>query len=81
MKLAYLLNTYPLISTTFIRREIQAIEALGQPVDVLFPDALPQVPVEPQAKAKNGKVVGKRTGKVLATKQDVTDEISAVLAG
>lgn len=33
MKLAYLLNTYPLISTTFIRREIQAIEALGQPVE------------------------------------------------
>ncbi|MBN8831467.1 MAG: glycosyltransferase family 4 protein [Sphingomonadales bacterium] len=33
MKLAYLLNTYPLISTTFIRREIQSIEALGQPVE------------------------------------------------
>lgn len=32
MKLAYLLNIYPLISTTFIRREIEAIEALGQPV-------------------------------------------------
>jgi colanic acid/amylovoran biosynthesis glycosyltransferase len=32
MKLAYLLNSYPLISTTFIRREIEAIEALGQPV-------------------------------------------------
>lgn len=33
MKLAYLLNVYPLISTTFIRREIEAIEALGQPVE------------------------------------------------
>ena len=33
MKLAYLLNIYPLISTTFIRREIGAIEALGQPVE------------------------------------------------
>lgn len=33
MKLAYLLNTYPLISTTFIRREIEAIEALGQPIE------------------------------------------------
>ncbi|MCW2338294.1 glycosyltransferase involved in cell wall biosynthesis [Sphingobium sp. B2D3A] len=33
MKLAYLLNMYPLISTTFIRREIGAIEALGQPVE------------------------------------------------
>lgn len=33
MKLAYLLNMYPLISTTFIRREIRMIEALGQPVE------------------------------------------------
>ena len=32
MILAYLLNTYPLISTTFILREIEAIEAQGQPV-------------------------------------------------
>jgi len=32
MKLAYLLNSYPMTSTTFIRREIEAIEALGQPV-------------------------------------------------
>ncbi len=29
VKIAYLLNTYPLISTTFIRREIQALEADG----------------------------------------------------
>jgi len=33
MKLAYLLNSYPLISTTFILREIQAIEAMGHPVE------------------------------------------------
>ena len=32
MKLAYLLNSYPRTSTTFIRRELEAIEALGQPV-------------------------------------------------
>jgi len=32
MKLAYLLNSYPLTSTTFIRREIAAIEAAGVPV-------------------------------------------------
>ncbi|MGE0408610.1 MAG: glycosyltransferase family 4 protein [Amphiplicatus sp.] len=29
MKLAYLMNTYPLVSTTFIRREIEAHEAAG----------------------------------------------------
>ena len=32
MTLAYLMNTYPLISTTFIRREIAAHEAAGVPV-------------------------------------------------
>lgn len=32
MKLAYLLNSYPMTSTTFIRREITAIERAGVPV-------------------------------------------------
>lgn len=32
MKLAYLMNTYPVTSATFIRREIAAIEANGVPV-------------------------------------------------
>lgn len=32
MKLAYLMNTYPVTSATFIRREIAAIEAGGTPV-------------------------------------------------
>jgi glycosyltransferase involved in cell wall biosynthesis len=33
MKLAYLLNAYPMTSTTFIRREIEAHERHGVPVD------------------------------------------------
>ena len=33
MKIAYLMNTYPLISTTFIRREIAALEGLGVEVN------------------------------------------------
>ncbi|RVT92491.1 glycosyltransferase family 4 protein [Sphingomonas crocodyli] len=32
MRLAYLLNSYPMTSTTFIRREIEAIERAGVPV-------------------------------------------------
>jgi colanic acid/amylovoran biosynthesis glycosyltransferase len=32
MALAYLLNSYPMTSTTFIRREIAAVEAAGVPV-------------------------------------------------
>ena len=33
MKVAYLVNQYPLLSHTFIRREIQALEALGVDVE------------------------------------------------
>jgi len=33
MKVAYLVNRYPTNSHTFIRREIQALEALGIPVE------------------------------------------------
>ena len=29
MRIAYLLNTYPMTSTTFIRREMDALEQLG----------------------------------------------------
>lgn len=32
MKLAYLINSYPMVSLSFIRREIQALEALGYDV-------------------------------------------------
>lgn len=33
LKIAYLMNTYPLTSTTFIRREIEALEAQGLEVE------------------------------------------------
>jgi glycosyltransferase involved in cell wall biosynthesis len=33
VKIAYLLNTYPVPSTTFVRREIEALEALGVDVE------------------------------------------------
>ena len=29
MRVGYLMNTYPLTSTTFIRREMESLEALG----------------------------------------------------
>ncbi len=32
MRIAYLVNQYPMPSQTFIRREIRALEALGQPI-------------------------------------------------
>lgn len=33
MKIAYLLNTYPMTSTTFVRREIEALERLGLDIE------------------------------------------------
>ncbi|MEL6209044.1 MAG: colanic acid biosynthesis glycosyltransferase WcaL, partial [Pseudomonadota bacterium] len=33
MKIGYLVNTYPVTSGTFIRREIHALEALGLEVE------------------------------------------------
>ena len=33
MKIGYLMNSYPMTSTTFIRREIEALEALGLDVN------------------------------------------------
>ena len=33
MRIGYLLNIYPLISTTFIRREIEAHETAGQAIE------------------------------------------------
>lgn len=49
--------------------------ALGQPAATLFPDTPAAAP------ASKDKVIGKRTGKALATTDDVKDEIAAVLAG
>lgn len=45
MKIGYLLNTYPMGSTTFVRREIQALERLGWQVHrfAMRPEARPLV--------------------------------------
>ena len=36
MRIAYLVNQYPKVSHTFIRREIQALEALGYANDTVI---------------------------------------------
>ena len=56
MKIAYLINRYPSISHTFIRREILALERLGydiarfaiRPVDTNLPDPTDQAEREKQ---------------------------------
>ncbi|NEU13494.1 glycosyltransferase family 4 protein [Methylobacterium sp. BTF04] len=52
MKLAYLMNTYPMTSATFIRREIEAIEALGQPIQRYAVRVWDQDLVDPRDRAE-----------------------------
>ena len=52
MKVAYLMNTYPLPSTTFIRREIEALELLGCRIRRYAIRAWPQALVDPRDRAE-----------------------------
>lgn len=56
MKLAYLLNSYPMTSTTFIRREIAAIERAGVPVKRFAVRQWRQRLVDPQDMSERGRV-------------------------
>lgn len=71
MKLAYLLNSYPLISTTFIRREIEAIEATGQPVHRFAVRHWNDTLVDPDDIAEQGRTHYILTGSKAALARDV----------
>lgn len=62
MKLAYLLNSYPMTSTTFIRREIAAIERAGVPVKRFAVRHWSERLVDPQDMSERGKVEYLLTG-------------------
>ena len=53
MKIAYLMNTYPMTSTTFVRREIEALERLGVTIQryASRPWSVPLVDPRDQAEA------------------------------
>ena len=63
MKLAYLLNSYPMTSTTFIRREIAAIERAGVPVKRFAVRQGSERLVDPQDMSERGRVEYLLTGK------------------
>lgn len=63
MKLAYLLNSYPMTSTTFIRREIAAIERAGVPVKRFAVRQWPERLVDPQDMSERGRTEYLLTGK------------------
>lgn len=52
MGIAYLMNTYPITSTTFVRREIHAHEAAGVPVVRFAIRDWNEVPVDPRDQAE-----------------------------
>lgn len=55
LKLAYLMNTYPVTSGTFIRREIAAIEAAGTPVTRFAVRRWGEALVDPQDQAEQAR--------------------------
>ena len=55
MRVAYLMNTYPLISTTFIRREIHALEEMGVEVERFAVRAWAEELVDPRDIEELGK--------------------------
>ena len=64
MRVAYLMNTYPLISTTFIRREIHALEELGVQVERFAVRAWEEQLVDPRDVEERGKTEYLLTGNV-----------------
>jgi len=62
MKLAYLLNSYPMTSTTFIRREITAIERAGVPVKRFAVRHWSERLVDPQDMSERGRTEYLLTG-------------------
>lgn len=63
MKLAYLLNSYPMTSTTFIRREIAAIEKAGVPVKRFAVRHWSERLVDPQDMSERGRTEYLLTGR------------------
>jgi glycosyltransferase involved in cell wall biosynthesis len=66
MTLAYLLNSYPMTSTTFIRREIAAIETAGMPVKRFAVRHWAQPLVDPQDRAEQDRTEYLLTGHIPA---------------
>jgi len=65
LRVAYLMNTYPLISTTFIRREIHALEEMGVQVERFAVRAWAQELVDPRDIEELGKTTYLLTGNMM----------------
>lgn len=65
MRVAYLMNTYPLISTTFIRREIHALEEMGVQVERFAVRAWAEELVDPRDIEERDKTTYLLTGNMI----------------
>lgn len=71
MKLAYLISIYPLISETFVRKEIKALEGLGQPVTRFAVRSWDEALVDPDDIAEQARTHYILTGSKTALARDV----------
>jgi len=62
MRIAYLMNTYPLVSTTFIRREIHALEEIGVDVERFAVRTWAEELVDPRDVEEQGRTTYLLTG-------------------
>ena len=85
MKIAYLMNTYPMTSTTFIRREIEALERLGVEVSRFAVRQWEQQLVDPLDRAELRRTHYLMSGNIfallLSVFQDIFQNTSGLLRG
>ena len=75
MRVAYLMNTYPLISTTFIRREIHALEEMGVQVERFAVRAWAEELVDPHDVEERGKTTYLLTSNTLGLMTSFAKEL------
>lgn len=75
LKLGYLMNAYPMTSTTFIRREIEAMEELGAEVPRYAIRPWAEALVDPKDKHEQGQTFYLLTGRLGALAGDAVHEL------
>ena len=85
MKIAYLMNTYPITSTTFVRREIEALERQGVEIVRYASRAWSEPLVDPLDQAEAGRthylLSGNTTGLVSVFVRNLVSDPRAVWRG
>lgn len=75
LKLGYLMNAYPMTSTTFIRREIEAMEELGADVSRYAIRQWGEALVDPKDTVEQGKTFYLLSGRMAGLAKDAISEL------